>query len=77
FLSDEALEMIAARFRCLGEPMRLRILRALQSGEEKSVGQLVDELGATQANISKHLKVLVDAGILARRPQSTAVYYRI
>jgi ArsR family transcriptional regulator len=76
-LSDEALEMVAARFRCLGEPMRLKILRALQDGSEKSVTQLVAELGATQANVSKHLKTLVEAGILARRPQGTTVYYRI
>ena len=75
-LSDEALEMIAARFRCLGEPIRLKILRALEDGEA-NVGHLVDLLHATQANVSKHLKVLVDAGILARRPQGTAAFYSI
>jgi len=75
-LSDEALQMIAARFRCLGEPVRLKILRTLEEGET-NVGQLVSLLHATQANISKHLKVLVDAGILARRPQGTSAYYSI
>lgn len=75
-LSDEALEMVAARFRCLGEPMRLKILRALEDGEE-TVGQLVTELKANQANISKHLKVLMDAGVVSRRPLGTAAYYSI
>jgi DNA-binding transcriptional ArsR family regulator len=75
-LSDEVLELVAERFRCLGEPIRLKILRALEEGEA-NVGQLVGGLHATQANISKHLKVLVDAGILARRPQGTSAYYSI
>ncbi|MBM3791177.1 MAG: metalloregulator ArsR/SmtB family transcription factor [Acidobacteriota bacterium] len=75
-LSDEALEMVAGRFRCLGEPIRLKIIRALEPGEA-NVGQLVEMLHATQANVSKHLKVLVDAGILARRPQGTAAFYHI
>jgi DNA-binding transcriptional ArsR family regulator len=68
--------MIAARFRCLGEPFRLKILRALEDGEA-NVGQLVEMLHATQANISKHLKVLVDAGVLARRPQGTSAFYSV
>jgi DNA-binding transcriptional ArsR family regulator len=72
-LSDAALDMVARRFRSLGEPMRLRIL----SLGERTVGQLVDQLGSSQANISKHLKVLSDAGVLARRVQGTSVYYSI
>lgn len=75
-LSDEALEMIAARFRCLGEPIRLKILRALEEGEA-NVGQLVRLLRASQANVSKHLKVLVESGILARRARGTAAFYSI
>jgi len=75
-LSDEVIELVAARFRCLGEPMRLKLLQALESGE-KSVGQLVDSLGATQANVSRHLKVMVDAGLLARRPSGTSAYYSV
>ncbi len=75
-LSDEVLEMVASRFRCLGEPIRLKIIRALEM-EEANVGQLVEMLHATQANVSKHLKVLVDAGILSRRPQGTSAFYSI
>jgi DNA-binding transcriptional ArsR family regulator len=75
-LSDAALDMVARRFRSLGEPMRLRILSLIEGGE-RTVGQLVDQLGSSQANISKHLKVLSDAGVLARRVQGTSVYYSI
>ncbi|HYK89594.1 MAG TPA: metalloregulator ArsR/SmtB family transcription factor [Acidobacteriota bacterium] len=75
-LSDDALDLVAMRFRSLGEPMRLKILRLLE-GTEMSVGQLVDALHSSQANISKHLKVLVGAGILARRAEGTAAYYSI
>ncbi len=75
-ISDEALEMVAMRFRSLGEPMRLKILRLLENGE-MSVGQLVDRLSASQANISKHLKLLVNAGVLSRRAQGTSAFYSI
>jgi DNA-binding transcriptional ArsR family regulator len=75
-LSDAALGLVAMRFRSLGEPMRLKILRLLEAGE-MTVGQVVDHLHSSQANISKHLKVLVGAGILARRTEGTAAYYSI
>ncbi len=75
-LSDAALDLVAMRFRSLGEPMRLKILHLLEGGE-MTVGQLVDQLRSSQANISKHLKVLVSAGILARRAEGTAAYYSI
>lgn len=75
-MSDEALEMIAGRFRLLAEPMRLRLLQALQGGE-RTVGDLVEVTGATQANVSKHLGMLYDAGIVARRKEGLNSYYRI
>ncbi|MHB2015899.1 MAG: ArsR/SmtB family transcription factor [Candidatus Xenobia bacterium] len=75
-LPDAALDAIAGRFRALGEPMRLRILRSLQEGE-KTVGQLVDELEAGQANVSKHLKVLLDNRIVRRRSEGTSAFYAI
>ncbi len=75
-LSDEALELIAERFRSLGEPTRLKILRLLENGE-MSVGQLVQELRSSQANISKHLRVLTGTGLLSRRVQGTSAYYSI
>ena len=68
--------MVASRFRSLGEPTRLKILSLIEGGE-MTVGQLVGRLGFSQANISKHLKVLTEAGILSRRVQGTSVYYSI
>ncbi len=75
-LSDRVLELVATRFRSLGEPMRLKILRLLEHGE-MSVGEIVNHLESSQANVSKHLKVLVGAGVLARRVQGTSAYYSI
>lgn len=65
-LSDTALAMIAARFRALSEPVRLRLLNTLMQGEH-SVTQLVAASGSGQANVSKHLGVLRDAGMVTMR----------
>lgn len=65
-MSDTALELIATRFRALSEPMRLRLLNLLMAGE-RTVGQLVEASGSGQANVSKHLSVLKDAGMVGTR----------
>ena len=75
-LSPEALQLIAARFRVLGEPTRLRLIIALEAGE-KNVTQLVALTGGAQANISRHLQTLAEAGILSRRKQGLNVCYSI
>ena len=75
-MTREALELVAARFRAMGEPLRLQILQQLESGE-RSVSALAASLGATQPNVSKHLKVLQDAGLVQRRQQGTSAYYSI
>lgn len=67
-LSPLALELIAARFRALSEPMRLRLLNLLMGGEQ-TVGQLVAATESSQANISKHLSVLRDAGMISMRKE--------
>lgn len=67
-LSDTALELIAARFRALSEPMRLRLLNLLMQGEQ-SVGQLVEASGSSQANVSKHLALLREAGMVGVRKE--------
>lgn len=69
------LEHVAERFRVLSDTTRLSIISTLIDNGELNVGQIVDALGASQANISKHLKVLSDAGIVARRAEGTAAYY--
>ena len=75
-LSNEALELIANRFKILSEPIRLRILQTLQEGE-RSVTELTEAVETSQPNVSKHLKILQDAGIVKRQPQGNTVYYSI
>lgn len=72
--SDDELEDIALHFRLLGEPMRLKILRAVCRAP-RSVNDIVDAVGATQANVSKHLSLLAAAGILTRKKKGQCVYY--
>lgn len=75
-LTEEAIELVAHRFAVLAEPMRLRLLQALFAGE-KSVGELVELTGGTQANISRHLQTLIRAHILSRRKEGLQVFYAI
>ncbi len=70
------MELIARRFRMLGEPYRLRILQLLESGE-KSVGELVASLDGNQPNVSKHLQLLHGAGLVSRRKAGTSIFYFI
>ncbi|HEX7582987.1 MAG TPA: metalloregulator ArsR/SmtB family transcription factor [Gaiellaceae bacterium] len=75
-LPHDLVELIARRFRVLGEPMRIKLLDQLREGEA-SVNELSEVLDASQQNVSKHLAVLADVGILGRRKVGTHVYYRI
>lgn len=75
-MTTEAFDLIAARFRALADPMRLRILHALGE-EELSVSQLMERTGCRQANMSKHLRVLLSIGFLSRRKEGLHVYYRV
>ena len=75
-MSWEALELVADRFRALSEPILLRILQILQNGET-GVSALVEGAGSTQPNISKHLKVLQDVGLIKRRQVGTSARYSI
>ncbi len=75
-MSDELLALIAARFQVLSEAMRLKILRALMNGE-LSVTELVEATGSGQANVSKHLRLLLEAGLVARRREGLHAYYTI
>ena len=75
-LPDPLIELVARRFRVIGEPMRIRLLDHLRRGE-LSVGELADTLGASQQNVSKHLGVLHEAGMVERRKAGTRVVYGI
>ena len=63
-------------FDVLADPTRRDIVDLLRSGSEMSVGQLVDALGITQPTVSKHLKVLRDAGVVVAREEGQHRYYR-
>jgi ArsR family transcriptional regulator len=73
---DPLLDLIAARFRLLSEPLRLKLLAVLMTGE-RNVGELVTLTGAGQANISKHLAALAQGGLVSRRKAGTSIYYTI
>ena len=75
-MSAEALNLVAERFKVLSEPLRLRILQSLERGE-MSVTEITNAVESTQPNISKHLKLLQDAGLVARRQEGNTVYYSI
>lgn len=71
-LPDALVELIAQRFRVIAEPMRIRLLDALRDGP-MTVNELTEALGASQQNVSKHLGVLAQAGIVGREKDGTRV----
>lgn len=70
------LDLVARQFRTLGEPYRLRILQELEAGE-MTVGELVASMNGNQPNVSKHLQILYDAGLIGRRREGTSIFYSI
>lgn len=74
-MEDEVLEVLARYFRALSEPLRLKILDSLREGP-MNVGQLTQLLGCSQANVSKHLAVLTEAGLVQREARGTMAWYR-
>jgi len=75
-MSKGAITLVAARFRVLGEPLRLEILHGLQDGK-RSVTELAKAVASTQPNVSKHLKIMQDAGLVGRNQDGNTVYYSI
>lgn len=75
-LNTQQLERVAALFRAFSEPTRLAIVQELKA-DEMSVSDIVASLTTSQANVSKQLKILHDAGLLSRRKHGTQVLYRI
>jgi DNA-binding transcriptional ArsR family regulator len=75
-LSPEALTQVAAYFQVLSEPARLRLLNLLRH-ERRSVGELAEATGYSPANVSRHLALLAQHGVLARETEGTSVYYSI
>jgi DNA-binding transcriptional ArsR family regulator len=75
-IPQDLVELIARRFRALGEPLRVRLVDALRE-HEATVNELAEAVDASQQNVSKHLAVLADVGVLGRRKEGNRVYYRI
>jgi DNA-binding transcriptional ArsR family regulator len=75
-LSEPLVDLIARRFRVLGEPTRIRLLDMLRE-HDATVTELHEALGASQQNVSKHLGVLLQAGIVTRTKHGTSARYAI
>ena len=73
---DRVFGAVAAYFSVMSEPTRLKILNAICK-EEKSVNQIVEEVGATQTNVSRHLGLMHRSGVVSRRKESNQVFYQI
>ncbi|MEI6428924.1 MAG: metalloregulator ArsR/SmtB family transcription factor [Pseudanabaena sp. ELA607] len=78
-LTPEEVVQLAALFRVLSEPARLQMLSliAAQPNQEVCACELVESLGLSQPTISHHLKVMYEAGLLAKERRGTWIYYRI
>lgn len=70
------LEVLANRFRALADPTRLQILMAL-CAHERSVQDICESTGLQQGNVSKHLRLMKDAGVVACRREGVWRYYRV
>jgi DNA-binding transcriptional ArsR family regulator len=75
-LTPEMLDLVAERFKVLAEPARLSILTALQGGD-LTVSELVDQTDLGQANVSKHLNILLRHGFVGRRRDGAFTRYSI
>lgn len=73
---DPVFDAVAAYFSVLSEPTRLRIMHSICE-KEKPVSQIVEEIAATQTNVSRHLSLMHRAGVIARRKEGNQAYYRV
>ena len=76
-LRDEVVESTARMLKCLGHPLRLRIIDLLEREGELTVTEVQEALELEQAVCSQHLNLMRDKGILARRTEGVHVYYRL
>jgi DNA-binding transcriptional ArsR family regulator len=76
-LNEELATLVARRFAILGDANRLRLLDALHEREEASVGELAAAIGASHANVSKHLNLLLGQRMVGRRRAGPRALYRI
>ena len=76
-IPKEMLEQAARRFKLLGEPVRLELLKMLSEQGEATVQALVEATGQSHANVSKHLRLMLAEGFVARRQAGLFAHYRI
>jgi ArsR family transcriptional regulator len=76
-LPDVLVELIAQRFQALADATRIKLVDCICSRGEASVQELTEVVGSTQQNVSRHLGVLRDAGIVRRRKVGNFAYYSI
>lgn len=75
-LTEPLVGLVAERFRVLGEPMRIRLLNELRD-HDASVGELREAIDASQQNVSKHLAILHQAGMVERSKEGNQTRYKI
>ena len=76
FATDDDIDRASRSLKAMSHPLRLKILCTL-GDQEISVQEIVDQVGTSQSNISQHLAILRDKGILASRKDANRVYYRV
>ena len=76
FADDQDIERASRSLKAMSHPLRLKILCTL-GDQEVSVQKIVEDVGTSQSNISQHLAILRDKGILASRKDANRVYYRV
>jgi DNA-binding transcriptional ArsR family regulator len=76
FADDGDIDRASRSLKAMSHPLRLKILCTL-GDREVSVQDIVDDVGTSQSNISQHLAILRDKGILATRKDANRVYYRV
>lgn len=76
-IPPDQIDAIAQRFKLLGEPVRLELLDLLHTEGEMTVGELVEATGHRQANVSKHLSLMAEEHLVARRREGVYVYYSV
>jgi ArsR family transcriptional regulator len=76
FANDEDVDRASRSLKAMSHPLRLKILCTL-GDQEVSVQDIVEQVGTSQSNISQHLAILRDKGILASRKDANRVYYRV
>jgi DNA-binding transcriptional ArsR family regulator len=73
---ERVFDTVSAYFALLAEPTRLKILNALCDGE-RSVNDVVERIGSTQTNVSRHLNLMYSRGVLTRRREGPMTFYAI